>query len=198
NMMSASSAPSPCTNGSDPGPKTRFVSGSFHRYICIVGAKPSGGVLMFAWSVWSKSASPIGPFPRSSVLAPSSACPSTGSPPRPWPDGLNTWKVPARCVKPIGAASRCWWYSLRNQKSCVALWRRFVRQEKAPFRRESHEHGYLTVHGEFFVFENGTNGNAQFPSLFGRTSSDFSTTLSSFTSVETPALSPNRRLWAKR
>ncbi len=64
--------------------------------------------------------------------------------------------------------------------------------------RESHEHGNFTTHGESFVFVNGTNGNVQSPSLRGRTSSDFWTTLSSFTSVLTHALSPNRRFRAKR
>ncbi len=127
--MSASSAPLPWTKGSDPGPAMMFVNGSFHRYICIVGANPSGGVLMFALSEWLKSGSPIRPLPRLSVLAPSSPWPSTGSPPKPWPEVLKTSKFPAACVKPIGAAFRCWWYRFRNQNSCVALWRRFVRQE---------------------------------------------------------------------
>src|SRR3954469_20577981 len=75
------------------GTKASWVSsapGVCHRYICMVGDRPSGGVFMLALSRWF----PSGP-PLASVAAPSRAFRLTGSPPL-------VSKLPAAGVKPIG------------------------------------------------------------------------------------------------
>src|SRR3954447_363530 len=70
-----------------------LVPGMCHRYICMVGGMPSGGVLMLALSMWLPSGRPA------LVLAPSSALSRTGSPP-------EKEKLPAPLVKPIGLLAR--------------------------------------------------------------------------------------------
>jgi len=72
------------------------VFGAGCRYICIVGAVPSGGVAMFALSTWLPSGKPL------SVFAPSRSFTWTGSPSR-------VSKLPAARVNPIGAARRWSW-----------------------------------------------------------------------------------------
>jgi hypothetical protein len=52
-MMSASSEPSACRNGS------LGSSGKWNRYICIRGGIPSGGVAMLALSMWKTSGRPL-------------------------------------------------------------------------------------------------------------------------------------------
>src|SRR5690242_16678758 len=61
-----------------------------NRYICIVGAMPSGGVLMLALLMWFASGPPFG-----SVAAPSIEFSRTGSPP-------SASNEPAALVKLIG------------------------------------------------------------------------------------------------
>ena len=104
----ASSPPFAWMNGSSM--PFSSVSGSLKRYICIRGGKPSGGVFMFALSLWFTSGRPTGrPLTQQSVFAPSSASVRTGSPPNPRPDGLLSWKFPAASVNPIGLAARWSW-----------------------------------------------------------------------------------------
>ena len=44
------------------GSSLAFVPGTWFRYICIVGATPSGGVLMLALSMWLPSGRPPSVF----------------------------------------------------------------------------------------------------------------------------------------
>ena len=68
-----------------------------NRYICIVGAVPSGGVVMFALSTCPRSGKP-----PPAVFAPSEAFPRTGS----WPPVPPYSKLPAASVNEIGAPAR--------------------------------------------------------------------------------------------
>jgi len=66
------------------------------RYICIRGGWPSCCVDMFALVWWFESGKPV-PV----VLAPSSTCAWTASPPRPWPLEFDTWKFPDASLNPM-------------------------------------------------------------------------------------------------
>ncbi len=87
-----------------------------NRYICITGDWPSGSVTMFALS----RCRPSGSTPPL-VVAPSSVCATSASPPA-------ASKFPDAASKPIGAAARWSWKRLTDQKTCTAFWARFVSQ----------------------------------------------------------------------
>ena len=85
----ASSEPVVGTKGSSAS----VAPAAWNRYICILGGRPSGGVVMFALSMWLPSGIPL------SVFAPSRVFSRTGSPPA-------AVKLPAAGVKPIGFLAR--------------------------------------------------------------------------------------------
>jgi hypothetical protein len=113
----------------------RVVPGWCCRYICIRGDWPSGGVSMFALSMWAPSGRPW------SVFAPSSVWVSTGSPCLPRPVKFTAWKLPAASVNPIGAAFRWSCQLFTKKNTCVAFCRRFARQENGLFGFQVHGYG---------------------------------------------------------
>src|SRR6478736_3523152 len=119
--MSASSPPLEGRNGSPPFAKRS--NGNllrWNRYICIVGDCPSGGVAMFALSMWLVSGETMkGGLPAaarfSEVFAPSSFCASTGS---------VAWNAPFAAVNEIGALPSQSWKLLTKKKTWVPFcWR---------------------------------------------------------------------------
>src|SRR3954463_7516193 len=100
---------------------------STNRNICMVGDEPSGGVNMFALSMWLLSGPPLPLVP-----APSSACASTRS---------VFSKLPLAALKPIGAARRWSWNWLTKANTWVVFCARLVCQEVGV--SESHEHWWL-------------------------------------------------------
>src|SRR3954447_22446074 len=180
------SASSPTLVGENGSPSGYVVPGWCCRNICMVGACPSGGVLMLALSMWPPSGRPA------SVFAPSSVCVATASPPSPSPVAFFFWKLPAASLNPIGPRARWSCQLLTKKKTWVAFCLRFFFHEKGT--SGFHEQGNGLSQNDTAGMWKGCSLYAQLCGLLGGTSSLACTASSSLTSENVCELLPFRVL----